>query len=75
MSKTNVPARTVTYCDVCSVECAAQNQRHGGKMHLQRHGLDFQGNAVGSNDVDLDLCDSCLDKVVRAINGVKEPKQ
>lgn len=68
MSTKIIPEQKIVTCDGCEKQLTNKNHVHGGKLHVTRHALDMQGHAVASNDVNLDLCDSCVYRVSRAIN-------
>ena len=55
-----IPARTETTCDRCGVLCDSRNRRMAGSVKLYRHGLDYQGNAVGPCECSYELCDKCV---------------
>jgi hypothetical protein len=69
MAKTTIPARNVTTCDACGVECTRQTCQLGGGVLIRKSGLDLQRNAVGCDNREFDLCDSCLRAVELSIQG------
>lgn len=69
MSTKTIPARTIKTCDRCGVEMAGNNCRKDGKVTINENALDFQGMAVASANRSVDLCDTCLSQVTRAIDA------
>lgn len=68
----HIPAQNVYICDCCGVECNAENWVQEGQFKINRHATDYQGHAVASADVSLDLCDSCLPILTKAVNEACE---
>lgn len=70
MSTKTIPAQTIKTCDCCGVTIDPQNSRQEGKLTLNVHALDMHGHACADATRKLDLCDSCLYKVAKAIDSV-----
>lgn len=70
MSVTHTPATTTIVCDCCGTE--GYQQYHGCTLTVGRAALDFQGQPVADASVVRDLCPSCTDIVVAAINKASE---
>lgn len=69
MSTKTIPAQTIKTCDCCGVTMTAQNSRQEGKLTLNAHALDMHGHACADATRKLDLCDSCLYVVGKAIDA------
>lgn len=69
MSTKTIPAQIIKTCDGCDVKIDAQNSRQEGKLTLNVHALDMHGHACADATRKLDLCDSCLYKVAKAIEA------
>lgn len=73
MSTKTVPARTIKTCDGCGVVMDSGNSRQEGLLTLKAHALDMQGAPCADATKKLDLCDSCLYAVGKAIDAaIKE---
>lgn len=68
MSIKTFPAQTIKTCDCCSVTMGGRNSRQEGKLTLNAHALDMYGHACADATRKLDLCDSCLFYVAKAID-------
>ena len=73
MSTTTIPAQTIKTCDCCGVTMTTQNSRQEGQLTLNAHALDMHGHACADATRKLDLCDSCLYKVGKAIDAALAP--
>ena len=73
MSTKTIPAQVIKTCDGCSVTINPQNSRQEGKLTLNAHALDMQGAPCADATRKLDLCDSCLYKVGKAIEAAMAP--
>lgn len=67
-----IPQKTIVICDACLNEVGDTQRRTESKLTLKRHGLDYQGYAVGDATISLDLCDNCSDLISNAINKTAE---
>lgn len=67
MSRRIIPERIEITCDVCGKVCDNSNRRMQGRIVINRHGLDYQGCAVGQGGSDCDCCDDCIIKLEKAI--------
>jgi len=70
MSTKTIPAQTIKTCDCCGVTIDRQNSRQEGKLTLNAHALDMQGSPCADATRKLDLCDSCLYDVAKAVDVV-----
>jgi uncharacterized cysteine cluster protein YcgN (CxxCxxCC family) len=69
-----IPEQIEVYCDICGVLC--NNSMPGTKgsrrmktvLKFKCLALDYRGDACGSWDTDLDLCDQCSKSVIKFIN-------
>lgn len=70
MSIQITPEIRKTVCDCCQkvVGEAGVTRRQSGALHLRRDALDMQGYACAKADVQIDLCDDCLNVVSKAVN-------
>ncbi len=73
MSTKTIPAQTIKTCDCCGVTMDRKNSRQEGKLTLNAHALDMQGSPCADATRKLDLCDSCLYKVGKAIDAAMAP--
>ena len=73
MSTKIIPAQTIKTCDCCGVTMDRRNSRHEGKLTLNAYALDMQGSPCADATRKLDLCDSCLYKVEKAIDAAMAP--
>lgn len=69
MTTKTIPQQTIVTCDRCGRDITKSHRAMRGAIHVERAGLDFQGVAVASNDIDFDLCDPCLTTVVAALES------
>lgn len=69
MSTKTIPAQTIKTCDCCQVVIGAQNSRKEGCLTLKANALDMQGAPCADATRKLDLCDSCLYDVAKAIDA------
>lgn len=72
MSSKKIPEKTIVTCDCCLGVFTPNGPLRrvmNGRLHLIRAGLDLQGCAVASNDVVLDLCDTCVNRVALAVQN------
>lgn len=75
MSTKTIPAQTIKYCDCCGVEMDRQSSRQEGLLTLKAHALDMQGSPCADATRRLDLCDSCLCGIGKAIDATIAAKQ
>ena len=75
MSTKIIPAQTIKTCDCCGVTMDRNNSRQEGKLTLNAHALDMQGSPCADATRKLDLCDSCLYKVGKAIDAAMVPSR
>lgn len=66
--KTKIPAQTIIKCDVCQKECDIYNRKQSGELIINQDALDFQGNACANGNTNFDLCDNCLNRIIKALN-------
>lgn len=69
MSTKTIPAQTIKTCDCCGTTINRNNSRQEGGLTLKAHALDMQGAACADATRNLDLCDSCLYAVGKAIDA------
>lgn len=69
--KTVIPERVEIHCDFCSVLCDDASRRQKGQLVVKRDVLDMNNDPACDDTIKLDACDSCLSKVVDAINAVR----
>jgi hypothetical protein len=69
MSTKTIPAQTIKTCDCCQVEMDRCNSHQDGALVLKAHALDTQGSPCADATRKLDLCDSCLYRVEKAIDA------
>jgi len=67
MATRHIPAQAIMTCDCCGKEMKQSDYRMAGHLKLRRHGLDYQGSAVGDASTTMDLCDPCVMQVEAAI--------
>jgi hypothetical protein len=67
MTTTTVPARTVTTCDGCGIECTNKNRSRSGTMTLRADQLDHQGTPIANGGGIYDFCDHCVSLVMAAV--------
>ena len=68
MSTKTIPAQTIKTCDCCGVVMDGRNSRQEGALVLKAHALDMQGARCADATRKLDLCDSCLYDVSKAVD-------
>lgn len=69
MSTKTIPAQTIKTCDCCQAVMNHGNSRQSGHLTLKSDVLDMQGSACADATRKLDLCDSCLYDVAKAIDA------
>ena len=69
MSTKTIPAQVIKTCDGCGVIMDRGNSRQSGGLVLKADALDMQGSPCADATRKLDLCDSCLYKVGKAIDA------
>ena len=69
MSTKTIPAQTIKTCDCCGIVMNGNNSRQDGALVLKAHALDMQGSPCADATRKLDLCDSCLYDVGKAIDA------
>ena len=75
MSTKTIPAQTIKTCDCCQVVIDGSNSRQEGHLTLKAHALDMQGSPCADATRELDLCDSCLYHVGKAIDAAMAAQQ
>ena len=70
MSSKTIPAQTIKTCDCCGVVMDGRNSVKEGGLVLKAHALDTQGSPCADATRRLDLCDSCLYDVAKAVDAV-----
>ena len=73
MSTKTIPAQIIKTCDRCGVTMDRGNSRQEGRITINAHALDMHGHACADATRKLDLCDSCLYHVARAIDSAMNP--
>lgn len=68
MSTKTIPAQTIQTCDCCGRTMDRKNSRQEGALTLKAHALDMQGFPCADATRNLDLCDSCLYSVGKALD-------
>lgn len=68
MSTKTIPSQIIKSCDRCGVTMDGKNSRQEGGLVLKAHALDMQGSPCADATRTLDLCDSCLCKVTKALD-------
>lgn len=68
MSTKTIPAQTIKTCDCCGVVIDGRNSRQEGALVLKAHVLDMLGAPCADATRKLDLCDSCLYDVSKAVD-------
>lgn len=68
MSMKIIPSQTIMTCDGCGVVMDARNSRQDGALTLKAHALDMHGSPCADATKKLDLCDSCLYAVGKALD-------
>ena len=73
MATKTIPARTETICDVCQAVCSGSlgkgRRVQEGRLLVEQHALDYQGSPCARGDIEFDLCDDCLNKIIKALNA------
>lgn len=69
MSTKTIPAQTIKTCDCCDVVMDGRNSRQDGTLMLKAHALDMQGSPCADATRKLDLCDSCMWHVGKAVDA------
>lgn len=72
MAIKTIPAQTIKSCDSCGVTMDARNSRQEGGLVLKAHALDMYGSPCADATQKLDLCDSCLYTVTKAVDAAIE---
>lgn len=70
MSTKTIPAHTIKTCDCCGSVMDSRNSVKEGGLVLKAHALDMQGSPCADATRRLDLCDSCLNDVAKAVDTV-----
>ena len=73
MGTTIIPAQTIKTCDGCRITMDRSNSRQSGGLIFKADALDMQGSPCADATRKLDLCDSCLYKVGKAIDSALAP--
>lgn len=68
MSTKTIPAQTIKVCDCCGATMDRKNSRQEGELIIKAYALDMHGHAVADAGRKMDLCDSCLHRVTKAID-------
>lgn len=75
---TEIPAKKIVTCDICKRVCDNKLdgvlRRQSGILMVKRDALDWYGSPVANGDFTFDLCDSCLDEIIAAINEIAKEK-
>lgn len=66
--KTQIPAQTIVKCDVCQKECQDYNRKQKGELIINQDALDYLGNACANGNISFDLCDTCLNHLIKTLN-------
>lgn len=69
MSTKTIPAQTIKTCDCCGVVMNGNNSRQSGALVLRADALDMQGSPCADATRKMDLCDSCLYYVGKAVDS------
>lgn len=76
MTTTVIPAKSVTTCDRCGIECNDTNRRRLGHLHLSMTRLDNLGDPAAGDGRHWDFCDDCLGFVSGALKtATARPKK
>lgn len=70
MSTKTIPAKTIKTCDCCGSVMDSRNSVKDGGLVLKAHALDMHGAPCADATRQLDLCDSCLYDVTKAVDAV-----
>ena len=68
MTTKTIPAQTIKVCDCCGATMDRKNSRQDGGLIIKADALDMYGHAVADATRKMDLCDSCLHRVTKAID-------
>ena len=68
MSTKTIPQQVIKTCDCCKKVMDGRNSRQEGALTLKAHALDMQGSPCADATRKLDLCDSCLYAVGKALD-------
>ncbi len=74
MATRTIPKRDEVTCDVCGVLCtdehgnAKANRRQSGQFYIKQAALDYLNQPVACGDIKFDLCDTCLNKLIKKLN-------
>jgi hypothetical protein len=68
MAVKTIPAQTIKTCDCCGTVMDGRTSRQEGGLTLTAHALDMQGAPCADATRKLDLCDSCLYAVTKAVD-------
>lgn len=75
MTSTKIPERWRHKCDSCGIVSEHELQHrpeHWCQLILKRAATDFQGNAVGENNINRLVCADCTNLLVQAVYDVEE---
>lgn len=75
MSTKTIPAQTIKICDRCETEMKGLNCVKEGCLTLKMHALDMQGAACADATRKIDLCDSCLYHIAKALDAAMATAQ
>lgn len=67
--KKTIPSKLVMVCDICKKDDSTTRFRAAGELHIKQHALDYQGSPCANGDMKIDICDTCLPKIITAINA------
>lgn len=62
-------------CDCCSSTTTTktgQRPKHWTELVQNRDAYDLHNNACADASINLDLCNTCSDRIIKAINKIKE---
>lgn len=62
-----IPAKTILKCDVC----LRTVDRFDGTLQFTWSSKDYMGNRWGIDERKIEMCEACLGKMAKAINGVQ----
>jgi len=69
MTKIEIPAKTIYKCDGCKAEVEGKGRpKHWTMMKHYRDAYDMQGNACASDNIELELCETCTEIFTNAVN-------
>jgi hypothetical protein len=68
MAVKTIPAQTIKTCDCCDKVMDGRTARMDGGLTLKSHALDMQGSPCADATRKLDLCDSCVYVVTKAVD-------